>query len=387
MTPIPYARQSISEEDIAAVVAALRSDWLTQGPRIAEFEQGVATYCGARHAVAVSSGTAALHLACLALGLGAGDLFWTSPNTFAATANCARYCGAQVDFVDIDPRTGNLSAEALEEKLRRARAAGRLPKVLAAVHFAGHPCDMPAIRRLTREFGVRLIEDASHALGAQVGPERVGGGQHADATVFSFHAVKVLTTAEGGMVTTADDALAAGLRLLRTHGITREPSEMDRAPDGPWYYQQIALGFNYRMTDVQAALGCSQLSRLELFLARRRELARRYGEALGSAPVSVPVELPGVRSTWHLYVVRVGQATGAPSRREVFERMRARQVLVNVHYIPVHLHPYYQALGFRQGDFPESERFYAHSLTLPLYFGLSDAEQDRVCTALLQSVA
>lgn len=386
MKPIPYARQSISEADIAAVVEVLRSDWLTQGPAIARFEEGVAAHCGARHAIAVSNGTAALHLACLALGLGPGDLLWTSPITFAASANCARYCGADVDFVDIDPASYNLSARALEEKLARARAAGRLPKILVAVHYGGRSCDMQAIGRLAAQHGVRVIEDASHALGAEHGGAKVGACAHADLAVFSFHPVKILTTGEGGMLTTNDDALARKLRLLRTHGITREPAEMAGRPEGAWYYEQVALGYNYRMTDVQAALGASQLARLALFLARRSELARRYEAALGDLPLATPVDDPLGKSAWHLYAIQLDLEAAGVSRRQVFERMRAAGVLVNVHYIPVHLQPYYRALGFKPGDFPASERFYGRALSLPMFFGLSDADQDRVCAALGQSL-
>ena len=386
MKAIPYARQSISEADIAAVAEVLRSDWLTQGPAIARFEDGVAAYCGARHAVAVSNGTAALHLACLALELGPGDLLWTSPNTFAASANCARYCGADVDFVDIDPESYNLSVPALEDKLARARSAGRLPKVLVAVHYGGRSCDMQAIGRLAAQYGFRVIEDASHAVGAEHRGAKVGACAHSDIAVFSFHPVKIITTGEGGMLMTSSDALAGKLRLLRTHGITRDTAEMEGAPEGPWVYQQVALGYNYRMTDVQAALGSSQLARLAEFLARRRALARRYAAALGGLPLATPREDPQGSSAWHLYAIQLDAGAAGVSRRKVFERMRAAGVLVNVHYIPVHLQPYYRALGFKPGDFPASERFYERALSLPLYFALTDAEQDRVCAALRQSL-
>jgi UDP-4-amino-4,6-dideoxy-N-acetyl-beta-L-altrosamine transaminase len=386
MKPIPYARQSISEADIAAVAEVLRSDWLTQGPAIARFEESMAGYCGARHAVAVSNGTAALHLACLALELGPGDLLWTSPNTFAASANCARYCGANVDFVDIDPASYNLSVPALEEKLARARGAGRLPKVLVAVHYGGRSCDMQAIGRLAAQYGFRVIEDASHAGGAEHRAAKVGACAHSDVAVFSFHPVKVLTTGEGGMLMTNNEALAKQLRLLRSHGITRDAADMDAAPEGPWYYQQVALGYNYRMTDVQAALGASQLARLPEFLARRRALARRYEAALGGLPLATPREDPYGSSAWHLYAIQLDTEAAGVSRRQVFERMRAAGVLVNVHYIPVHLQPYYRALGFTPGAFPASERFYERALSLPLYFDLTDAEQDRVCAALRGSL-
>lgn len=383
MRVIPYARQSISQADIDAVVGVLRSDWLTQGPCIDRFEGEVAAYCGARHAVAVSNGTAALHLACLALELGPGDLLWTSPNTFVASANCARYCGAEVDFVDIDPRTYNMSVPALREKLARAEKAGRLPGVVVPVHFAGQPCDMQAIGELSRRYGFRVIEDGSHAIGAEYRSQKVGGCTDSDITVLSFHAVKIMTTGEGGMLLTNDDALARRLRLLRTHGITRDPQQMTAQSEGPWYYEQLALGYNYRMTDIQAALGSSQLRRIDAFLARRRELVRRYAEALRGLPLDAPFEEAQCRSSWHLYVVRL-HAGG--TRRAVLERMRGKGILVNVHYIPVHLQPYFRALGFQRRDFPESERFYEQALSLPMYFDLSDADQDAVCAALRESL-
>jgi UDP-4-amino-4,6-dideoxy-N-acetyl-beta-L-altrosamine transaminase len=386
MSPIPYARQSISEADVAAVVEALRADWLTQGPRIEGFEKAVAAYCGARHAVAVSSGTAALHLACLALDLGPGDLLWTSANTFAASANCARYCGAEVDFVDIDPRTYNLSLPALEAKLDRAERAGRLPKVLVPVHFGGQSCDMRAIGALASRYGFRVMEDASHAVGAEHRRAKVGACAHSDIAVFSFHPVKLMTTGEGGMLLTNHEALARRLRLLRTHGITRDAGEMQGESEGPWYYEQVALGYNYRMTDLQAALGASQLARLDQFLSRRRELARRYDEALQGLPLTTPVEDAQGRSAWQLYAIQLDLEALGRSRRTVFERMRAAGVLVNVHYIPVHLQPYYRDLGFRRGDFPASERFYERALSLPLFFDLADADQDRVCAVLRENL-
>ena len=386
MSAIPYARQSVNQDDIDAVVQVLRSDWLTQGPAIARFEEAVAAYCGARHAIAVSSGTAALHLGCLALGLGPGDLLWTSPNSFVASANCARYCGAQVDFVDIDPRSGNMSVAALEEKLARAQRAGRLPKVLVPVHFGGQSCDMQSIGALAARHGIRVLEDASHAAGAEYRSARVGACPHSDIAVFSFHPVKVMTTGEGGMLLTNDDTLARQLRLLRTHGITRDAHDLSAASEGPWYYEQVALGYNCRMTDFQAALGTSQLGRLDEFLARRRELVRRYDAALQRLPLATPFQDPAGRSAWHLYVIRLELEALGVTRRIVFERMRAAGILVNVHYIPVHLQPYYRALGFKPGDFPESERHYARAISLPLFFDLTHADLDRVAATLRESL-
>jgi UDP-4-amino-4,6-dideoxy-N-acetyl-beta-L-altrosamine transaminase len=377
--PIPYARQSIDRADIDAVVEVLRSDWITQGPIIERFETAFAAYCGAPHAVALSSGTAALHAACLALGLGPGQRLWTSPNTFVASANCGLYCGAQVDFVDIDPRTGNLSVAALASKLERASVERTLPRVLVPVHFAGRPCDMRQIASLAARYGFRVVEDASHAAGAEYADGRVGNCAFSDITVFSFHPVKIVTTGEGGMAFTADAELARRLRRLRTHGITRDPAQMTAQPDGPWYYEQIDLGYNYRMTDIQAALGASQLARIGAFLDRRRQLAGRYREALGKIGLELPpADEPGVRSAWHLYVVRTEPAV----RGAVIQGLRALGIEPNVHYIPVHLQPYYRKRGFKRGDYPAAERFYESAVSLPLFPALSDAEQDRVCEAL-----
>ena len=384
---LPYARQNVSEEDIAAVAAVLRSDFLTQGPAIPRFEGRVAELCGAKHAVAVSSATAGLHLACLALGLGPGRTLWTSPNTFVASANCARYCGAEVDFVDVEPDSGNLSAAALAVRLERAAAANRLPAVLAPVHFAGLPCDMVEIAALAREYGVAVIEDAAHALGATYRNGPVGDGRFADCTVLSFHAVKIATTGEGGVVLTNRDDLAAHLRRLRTHGITREPAELSAQPEGPWCYEQVELGFHYRLTDIQAALGWSQLTRLPEFLRRRRELAARYDCLLADLPVALPARRPDRDSSWHLYPVRLDAVRCAGTRRQVYDAMRAFGIGVNVHYIPVHLQPYYRKLGFKSGDFPVAEARYAAALTLPLYYGLTDAQQDEVVAALRSALA
>ncbi len=380
---IPYGRQSISEQDIEAVVAVLRSDWITQGPSIAAFEQGLAAYCGAPHAVAVANATAALHIACLALQVGPGDLVWTSPNTFLASANCALYCGAQVDFVDIDPVTYNLCPQALARKLEQAERAGRLPKVVIPVHFAGQSCDMAAIAALAQRYGFRVIEDASHAVGADYRDGKVGNCAYSDLTVFSFHPVKILTTAEGGMVLTRQPALHQALQLLRSHGMTRDPAQLQRADEGAWYYEQVALGYNYRITDLQAALGLSQLTRLDAFVARRRALAARYDALLAELPVQRPGQADFGRSAYHLYPVQVAPAR----RRAVFDALRAQGVGANVHYIPVYQQPYYQRLGFQSGLCPQAESYYAGAISLPLYFALSEAEQDQVVAALRSALA
>jgi UDP-4-amino-4,6-dideoxy-N-acetyl-beta-L-altrosamine transaminase len=379
---IPYGRQQISAADIDAVVEVLQSDWLTQGPAVPRFEEAVARYAGARHAVAVNSATSALHLACLALDLGPGDRLWTVPNTFVASANCARYCGANVEFIDIDSNTWNLSIPALKDRLIRARQSATLPKILVPVHFAGQPVDQEAIADLAKEFGFRIIEDASHAIGASRNGERVGSCRWSDITVFSFHPVKIVTTGEGGMALTNHPDLAERMALLRTHGITKDRARMLDQDAGSWAYEQQALGFNYRLTDIQAALGLSQLARLDAWVARRQALAERYDTLLDGLPCQRPAIAAGNRSAWHLYVVRVA----ATRRRAVFESMRAAEVGVNVHYVPVHLQPYYRALGFKPGDCPEAEAHGAEALTLPLYPGLTEADQDRVVSVLAKAL-
>ena len=378
MDPIPYGRQSISEDDIAAVEAVLRSDWLTQGPTIARFEKAVADYAGARFACAVNSATAALHLACRALGLGPGDTLWTVPNTFVASANAARYCGAAVDFVDIDPATYNLSVSALTEKLERAASEGRLPKAVMPVHFGGQSCDMREVAVLARRYGFRVVEDASHAIGGDYLGRKVGACDYSDIAVFSFHPVKVITTGEGGMLLCADAGLHRAADLLRSHGVTRDVAAMDQAPDGAWYYQQVDLGFNYRMTDMQAALGLSQMQRIDAFIKRRRAIARRYDEALAALPLGLPGRSALADSAWHLYVIQVDAARCGKSRKTVFDHLRSAGIQVNVHYIPVHLQPYYRRLGFRSGQFPVAEHYYSQAISLPLYAGLSEAQQTRV---------
>lgn len=383
---IPYGRQDITDTDIAAVVAVLRSDWLTQGPAVPRFEETVARYCGAQHAIAVNSATSALHIACLALGLGPGDRLWTSPITFVASANCGLYCGAEVDFVDIDPRTYNLCPQALERKLVVAESEGRLPKVVVPVHLCGQSCDMQAIHALSRRFGFRIVEDASHAIGGRYQGEPVGNCHYSDITVFSFHPVKIITTAEGGMALTNDAALAKRMALLRSHGITRDPAQMTHGPDGPWYYQQIELGFNYRMTELQAALGVSQMDRIDDYVRRRHALAERYDVRLAGLPLTLPWQHPDSDSGLHLYVIRLQPERIDKSHREVFELLRSRGIGVNLHYIPVHTQPYYQRMGFHAGDYPEAERYYAEAISLPMYPTMTEAQQDQVVAALTEAL-
>ena len=383
---IPYGRQNISDEDVAAVEAVLRSDFLTQGPAVPRFEAAVTARCGARHGVATNSATSALHMACHALGVGPADVVWTSPITFVASANCARYCGAEVDFVDIDPANGNMCAAKLADKLVQARRAGRLPKVVIPVHLAGEPCDMAAIGALARDYDFRIIEDASHAIGSSYRGRAVGACEHADVTVFSFHPVKIVTTGEGGMAVTNDDQLASTMGLFRNHGITRDPALMTHAADGPWYYQQLDIGYNYRMTDVQAALGVSQLDRLEPFIERRHVLAERYDDLLANLPVRPLQRTAGNRSALHLYIIRLYIDQITPSHRQVFERMRAAGIGVNLHYIPVHLQPYYRARGFTEGTFVEAERYYREAISLPMFPDLTEQDQDQVVAALKKAL-
>jgi UDP-4-amino-4,6-dideoxy-N-acetyl-beta-L-altrosamine transaminase len=379
---IPYGRQDISEDDIRAVTEVLRSDWLTQGPAIERFEQQVAQYCGARYAVAVSNATAALHIACLAAQVKPGGVLWTSPNTFVASANCALYCGATVDFVDIDPHTCNMSVDALERKLAQAQRDGALPDVVVQVHFAGQSCDMARIHALARDYGFTVIEDASHAIGGRYRDTAVGSCAFSDMTVFSFHPVKIVTTGEGGMVLTNSPELVERLRLLRSHGITRDPALMEGEPAGAWDYQQVTLGFNYRMTDLQAALGVSQMGRLDAFVARRQQLADRYDSLLDGLGLVLPGRDAQASSAWHLYVVRV-----PGERARVFDTLRGLGIGVNVHYIPVHTQPYYRRLGFRDGDYPAAEQYYRAAITLPLFAAMTEAQQDEVVAALKQALA
>lgn len=379
---IPYGRQDITQSDIDEVVAVLQSDYLTQGPQVPRFERLVAEHVGARHALAVNSATSALHIACMALGLGRGDWLWTTPVTFVASSNCALYCGAQVDFVDIDPRTYNLCPLALERKLQQTKKQGKLPKVLVPVHLCGQPCDMAAIHALSIEYGFKIIEDASHAIGGRYKGDFIGNGRFSDITVFSFHPVKIITTAEGGMALTNSEELANKMALLRSHGITRDPAQMTHKPDGPWYYQQIELGYNYRMTELQAALGASQMARLDDYVARRHALAKRYDALLAHMPVTLPWQHPDSYSGLHLYVVRLQLDKLAMSHREVFEALRDQGIGVNLHYIPVHTQPYYQSMGFKPHDYPEAQNYYAQAISLPLYQTLTEAQQDCVVATL-----
>jgi UDP-4-amino-4,6-dideoxy-N-acetyl-beta-L-altrosamine transaminase len=382
---IPYGKQSISEADIRAVEDVLRSDFLTQGPVVPAFEQAVATYCHARHGVAVNSATSALHIACLALGLGPGDWLWTSPNTFVASANCGLYCGAQVDFVDIDPHTFNMSPMALEKKLILAKLQGKLPKVVVPVHMCGQPCDMAAIHALSRKYGFKIIEDASHAIGAKYKGKPVGNCNYSDIMVFSFHPVKIITTGEGGLAVTNSAALAQKMNLLRSHGISSRPADMEGRPiDEIWNYQQIDLGFNYRMTEMQAALGLSQLQKLDFFVATRQSIASFYDQALAGVDIQTPWQQPDALSSFHLYPIQV-TATSGISQQALYQSLTQSGVKVNLHYIPVYLHPYYACLGFKAGYCPHSEDYFKSSISIPVYASMTEAQQNRV-VELIQSL-
>ncbi|EHG23927.1 UDP-4-amino-4,6-dideoxy-N-acetyl-beta-L-altrosamine transaminase [Selenomonas noxia] len=380
---IYYGRQDINQDDIEAVRAVLTSDFLTQGPAIERLEKTVASYCGAKYAVAVCNATAALHIACRAAGLKQGDVLWTAPNTFVASANCGLYCGSDVDFVDIDAQTYNMSTQELEKKFA---SSAKKPKVLVPVHFSGQPCDMEQIHHLAKEHDIAIVEDASHAIGAEYKGERIGSCKYSDMTVFSFHPVKIITTGEGGMVLTNNPDLYEKLRLYRSHGITRDPNLMS-CNDGSWYYEQIDLGYNYRVTDMQAALGTSQMKRLPEFLQRRRYLAKRYNELLADLPLTLPYQMEGTNSSWHLYVACFREDASLTKKERLFQEMKKHGITLNMHYIPVHLQPYYQNMGFVHGDFPVSEAYYEKAFTLPLYYGLSDAEQETVVEALHASLS
>nr|WP_188007635.1 UDP-4-amino-4,6-dideoxy-N-acetyl-beta-L-altrosamine transaminase [Photobacterium damselae] len=381
---IPYGRQEINQQDIDSVVAVLKSDFLTQGPQVPAFEQALIEHTGASYALAVNSATSALHIACLALGLGEGDWLWTSPITFVASANCGLYCGAQVDFVDIDPATYNMCPKRLEEKLIKAKAAGKLPKVVVPVHLCGQSCDMAAIAKLAAEYNFKIIEDASHAIGGKYQELPIGNCEYSDITVFSFHPVKIVTTAEGGAVLTNQKALSDKMALLRSHGITRDPEQMETESHGGWYYQQIELGFNYRMTELQAALGVSQMKRLNDFVIARHHLAERYNELLKSLPVVLPYQLENTYSGLHLYVIRLQLDKISLTHKEVFDALRNKGIGVNVHYIPVHTQPYYENMGFSAGDFPESERYYSEAISLPMFHCMTKEQQDTVVQVLTE---
>lgn len=380
---IPYGRQHINQTDIDAVVEVLHSDFLTQGPMVPAFEKSIANYCNTQHAIAVNSATSALHIACLALGVNKGDVVWTTPNTFVASANCALYCQAQIDFVDIDPHTYNLSVDRLAEKLVQADKNGNLPKVVIPVHFSGQSCDMESIHTLSQKYGFKIIEDASHAIGGRYKDEPIGNCRYSDITVFSFHPVKIITTGEGGMALTNDSTLGRKMRLLRSHGITRDVADMTHSPDGPWYYQQIELGFNYRMTDLQAALGLSQMQRLDEFIVRRNQIAERYDDLFKNISLQLPCIQLDSYSARHLYVVRV---KSDKLKNEIFEIMRKQGIGVNVHYIPVHTQPYYKKMGFKEGDFPEAETYYKEAVSLPIFPKLTEREQDDVVSKLKTAI-
>lgn len=383
---IPYGRQDITQADIDSVVEVLQSDFLTQGPKVPEFEARVAKHVGAKYALAVNSATSALHIACLALDLGPGDWLWTSPVTFVASANCGVYCGASVDFVDIDPKTYNISPNALSLKLEDAAREGKLPKVLVVVHLCGQSCDMQAIHALAMRYSFKVIEDASHAIGGKYKDQFIGGCQYSDITVFSFHPVKIVTTAEGGLVLTNSSALSERMELLRSHGITRNPDLMEEANPAPWYYEQIDLGYNYRMTELQAALGISQLDRLDEYVSKRHALAARYDDMLASLPVVTPWQHPESYSGFHLYVIRLQLDQISKSRLEVFRSLRAQGIGVNVHYIPVYKQPYYRQMGFSGEGFPQAEAYYEEAISLPLFPTMSEVDQDTVIAALHQAL-
>jgi len=387
MSTIPYGRQDINQADIDAVVAVLRSDFLTQGPAVPAFEKAVAEYCGAQHAVAVNSATSALHISCLALGVGKGDSVWTTPITFVASANCALYCGAMVDFVDIDPRTYNLSVERLAEKLALAEKTGNLPKVVIPVHLCGQSCDMEGIHALSQQYGFKIIEDASHAIGGKYKDEPIGNSRHSDITVFSFHPVKIITTGEGGMALTNDAALAKQLCLLRSHGISSAVADMQPRPAAEiWNYQQIDLGFNYRMTDIQAALGLSQLQRIDEFVTKRHAIAKRYDQLLSALPVLTPWQHADGYSGYHLYVIRLKLDEINKTQRQVYDALRGREILVNLHYIPVYRQPYYEQMGFSAGYCKQAEQYYSEAISIPMYPGLTEGQQDKVVAVIREAV-
>lgn len=379
---IPYGKQDISQQDIDEVLSVLQSDFLTQGPKVPAFENTLTKYTGAKYALAVNSATSALHIACLALELGKGNILWTSPVTFVASANCGLYCGASVDFVDIDPATYNICPKALKQKLVQAKNEGRLPKVLVAVHLCGQPCDMKAIHALSLEYGFKIIEDASHAIGGRYLEQPIGACEYSDITVFSFHPVKIVTTAEGGAALTNSKTLADKMTLYRSHGITRDEAMMESSPHGGWYYEQIDLGFNYRMTELQASLGVSQMNRLNDFVSKRHQLSNRYTEKLAGLPITLPYQLTNTYSGLHLYVIRLNLNELKKTHKEVFEALRENGIGVNLHYIPVHMHPYYQRMGFKVGDYPNAESYYKEAISIPMFHSMTVNQQDVVIEKL-----
>ena len=379
---IPYGKQDINQADIDSVVNVLQSDFLTQGSQVLLFEKTVSEYCGVEYGVAVNSATSALHIACLALGLGKGDYLWTSPNTFVASANCGLYCGAKVDFVDINPLTYNLSPEELEKKLIQAKLENKLPKIVIPVHFSGQSCDMRKIHSLGQEYGFKIIEDASHAIGGEYLGQPVGGCQHSDITVFSFHPVKIITTAEGGLATTNDKELLMRMQLFRSHGVTRDPELMTKESEGDWYYQQVELGFNYRMTELQVALGVSQMQRLDEFITKRHKLQERYDLLLEDLPIIKPYQDKDGYSALHLYPIKIQIDKVKNTKKEIFDALRNNNIGVNVHYIPVHTQPYYGNMGFKKGDYPNAENYYENTISIPIFQGLTIEMQDKVVNIL-----
>ena len=383
---IPYSKQSINKEDIKSVVKVLNSEFLTQGPIVPNFEESVAKYCESPHAIAVNSATSALHISCIALGLNRGDILWTSPISFLASANCALYCEAAIDFVDIDINTFNISIEKLEEKLIKAKAENKLPKILIPVHMCGQSCDMDSIYNLSKEYGFKIIEDASHALGGKYKNKPIGNCIFSDITVFSFHPVKIITSGEGGMVLTKDYKLARKLQLLRSHGVTRDTNEMEFNSDGPWYYEQSLLGFNYRMNDIQAALGNNQIKRVDEFVSKRNDIAKRYNDLLKNLPLEKPSLLKDCYSSFHLYIIRLKIKNLEKNKLKIFVEMRNKKIGVNVHYIPIHMQPFYKKLGFKKGDFCEAENFYKQAISIPIYPDLSEEKQEFVVKILTQLI-
>lgn len=379
---IPYGRQNIDENDIQGVTDVLRSDFLTQGPTVPAFEKAIADYCDVNYAIAVNSATSALHIACLALDVRPGDIVWTSPITFVASANCALYCGADIDFVDIDSNSYNMSIDCLSSKLQQAKKVGRLPKVVIPVHFSGQSCDMKAINTLSREYGFNVIEDASHAIGGKYNGKSIGNCEYSDITVFSFHPVKIITTGEGGMAVTNVATLAKRMQSLRSHGITRNEKEMTHISHGPWYYEQIDLGYNYRMTDLQAALGLSQMKRLDHFVSNRHAITKKYNQLLADLPVKFPWQNENSYSSFHLYVIRLNLSEIKKTHVQVFEELRDKKIGVNLHYIPVYLHPFYKKLGFNPGYCLEAEKYYGEAISLPIYSEFTEVEQKLVAETL-----